>query len=96
MSFARSGDVRFLKCRSTAVKERPEHTAAGHRRFRCLDCAKQSNEWNSGLPNQPQYSSDVIALVVLWRLRYKLSPRDMAEMFLIRGSWCSPIRQSIG
>ena len=28
---------------------------------------------------------DVIALVVLWRLRYKLSLRDLAEMFLIRG-----------
>jgi putative transposase len=27
----------------------------------------------------------VIALVVLWRLRYKLSLRDLVEMFLIRG-----------
>jgi putative transposase len=27
----------------------------------------------------------VIALVVLWRFRYKLSLRDLAEMFLIRG-----------
>ena len=27
----------------------------------------------------------MIALVVLWRLRYKLSLRDLAEMFLIRG-----------
>jgi hypothetical protein len=26
-----------------------------------------------------------VALVVLWRLRYKLSLRDLAEMFLIRG-----------
>ena len=32
-----------------------------------------------------QYSSDVIALVVFWRLRYKLSLRDLAEMFLTRG-----------
>jgi putative transposase len=29
--------------------------------------------------------SDVIALVVLWRLRYRLTLRDLAEMFLIRG-----------
>jgi putative transposase len=28
---------------------------------------------------------DVIALVVLWRLRYKLSLRDLPEMFLMRG-----------
>src|SRR5918998_4613762 len=29
--------------------------------------------------------SDVIALVVLWRLRYRLTLRDLAEMFLVRG-----------
>jgi transposase-like protein len=27
----------------------------------------------------------VIALVVLWQLRYKLSLRNLAQMFLIRG-----------
>ena len=31
-----------------------------------------------------QYPSDVIALVVLWRQRYKLSPRDLAAMVLTR------------
>ena len=30
-------------------------------------------------------TSDVIALVVLWRLRYKLALRDLPEMFAIRG-----------
>ncbi|MFL5285049.1 MAG: hypothetical protein ACJ8AW_29765, partial [Rhodopila sp.] len=35
--------------------------------------------------NRAQYPSDVIALVVLWRLRYKLSLRDLPEMFAIRG-----------
>jgi putative transposase len=77
--------VRCPKCRSTAVKERPERTAQGYRRFRCLHCTKQCNERGSGLLNRTQYPSDVIALVVLWRLRYKLSLRDLAEMFLIRG-----------
>src|ERR1700693_815533 len=77
--------MRCPKCRSTAVKERPERTAQGYRRFRCLDCTKQFNERSSGLLNRTQYPSDVIALVVLWRLRYKLSLRDLAEMFLIRG-----------
>ena len=32
-----------------------------------------------------QYPSDVIALVVLWRLRYRLTLRDLSEMFLVRG-----------
>jgi transposase-like protein len=35
--------------------------------------------------NRTQYPGDVIALVVLWRLRYKLALRDLSEMFLIRG-----------
>ena len=35
--------------------------------------------------NRAQYPSDVIALVVLWRLRYRLTLRDLAEMFLCRG-----------
>ena len=43
------------------------------------------NERSAGLLNRSQYPSDLSALVVLWRLRYKLSLRDLAEMFLIRG-----------
>jgi transposase-like protein len=35
--------------------------------------------------NRAQYPSDVIALVVFWRLRYKLSLRDLPEMFALRG-----------
>jgi transposase-like protein len=70
---------------SAAVTERPERTARGYRRFRCRDCGKQYNERSGGLLNHAQYPSDVIALVVLWRLRYRLTLRDLAEMFLVRG-----------
>jgi transposase-like protein len=35
--------------------------------------------------NRTQYPSDIIALVVLWRLRYRLTLRDLCEMFLQRG-----------
>ncbi len=77
--------MRCPECRSRAVRERPERTARGYRRFRCGDCGKQFNERSTGLLNRTQYPSDVIALVVLWRLRYKLSLGDLAEMFLIRG-----------
>jgi putative transposase len=42
-----------------------------------------------GHPNQSTAISDgcadVVCLVVLWRFRYKLSLRDLAEMFLQRG-----------
>ena len=74
-----------IGCGSTAVSERSERTAQGYRRFRCRTCGKQFNERSAGSLNRTQYPSDVIALVVLWRLRYKLALRDLPEMFLIRG-----------
>jgi transposase-like protein len=40
----------------------------------------------TGTPfNFLEYPTDIVLLVVLWRLRYKLSLRDLAEMFLERG-----------
>jgi putative transposase len=77
--------MRCMGCGSTAVSERPDRTTQGYRRFRCRACTKQFNERSGGSLNRTQYPSDVIALVVLWRLRYKLSLRDLSEMFLIRG-----------
>ena len=77
--------MRCLECGSEAVTERAERTAQGYRRFRCRACGKQFNERSGTLLNRTQYPSDVIALVVLWRLRYKLSLRDLPEMFAMRG-----------
>jgi putative transposase len=77
--------MRCLECGSEAVTERPERTAQDYRRFRCRTCGKQFNERSGTVLNRAQYSSDVIALVVLWRLRYKLSLRDLPEMFAVRG-----------
>jgi putative transposase len=72
-------------CGSVTVAERRDRTAQGYRRFRCRDYGKQFNECSAGLLNRAQYPSDVIALVVLWRLRYRLTLRDLGEMFLQRG-----------
>jgi putative transposase len=77
--------MRCIGCGSTVVSERSDRTAQGYRRFRCRACGKQFNERSTTLLNRTQYPSDVIALVVLWRLRYKLSLRDLPEMFLVRG-----------
>src|SRR3954471_8293123 len=74
-----------VTCGSAGVTERPERTAQGYRRFRCRDCDKQYNERSGSLLNHTQYPSDVIALVVLWQLCYRLTLRDLAEMFLVRG-----------
>jgi putative transposase len=77
--------MRCIECEAAAVTMRPEHTAQGYRRFRCRLCGKQWNECTGTLLNRAQYPSDVITLVVLWRLRYKLSLRDLPEMFAVRG-----------
>src|ERR1700758_5544662 len=77
--------MRCIGCSSAALTERPERTVQGYRRFRCRACGKQFNERSPTALNRAQYPSDVIALVVLWRLRYKLSLRDLVEMFALRG-----------
>src|SRR5262245_42945423 len=72
-------------CESTATTERSERTELGYRRFRCRACKREFNE-RSGTPfNRLQYPTDVVCLVILWRFRYKLSLRDLAEMFFQRG-----------
>ncbi len=56
-----------------------------YRTFRCRSCRRRFNE-RTGTPfDHLQVPTDVVLLVVLWRLRYKLSLRDLAEMFLARG-----------
>ena len=85
-----------VACGSAAVTERPECTARGYRRFRCRGCGQQSNERTGTALNRAHYPADVIALVVLWRLRYQLSLRDLAEMFLARGLVFSQRRSGLG
>src|SRR3712207_3778961 len=72
-------------CGSAAISERPDRTARGYRRFRCRGCGKGFNERSDGLLNRAHYPSDVIAPVVLWQLRYRLTLQDLSEMFLQRG-----------
>jgi putative transposase len=72
-------------CESTATTERPERTELGYHRFRCRDCQREFNE-RTGTPfNRLQYPTNLICLVILWRVRYKLSLRELAEMLLQRG-----------
>jgi putative transposase len=77
--------MRCVDCGSTDITERRDRTAQGYRRFRCRACGRGFNGRSSGVLNRAQYPSDVIALVVLWRLRYRLTLRDLSEMFLLRG-----------
>jgi hypothetical protein len=72
--------MRCIECGSSAVSKRPKHTAQGYRRFRCRSCGIQFNERRDSVLNGTRYPSDVIALVVLWRLRYKRNLRDPTEV----------------
>lgn len=72
-------------CATTTTTELPKQTALGYRTFRCPTCRRTFNE-RTGTPyNFLEYPTDIVLLVVVWRLRYKLSLRDLAEMFLERG-----------
>jgi transposase-like protein len=72
-------------CASTVTKEQSKKTSLGYRTYRCSACKRTFNE-RTGTPfNSLEYPTDLVLLVVLWRLRYKLSLRDLAEMFLQRG-----------
>ena len=77
--------MQCIECKSEAVTERPKRTAQGYRHFRCRTCGKQFNERSGTMLNRAQYLSGVIALLVLWQLRYKLTLRDLPEMFAQRG-----------
>ena len=72
-------------CAATTTTELTKCTQLGYRCFRCAACRRQFNE-RTGTPyNYLEFPTDIVVLVVVWRLRYKLSLRDLAEMFLERG-----------
>jgi transposase-like protein len=72
-------------CASTITTGRGKLTQLGYQTFVCRDCKRTFNE-RTGTPfTYLEFPTDIVLLVVLWRLRYKLSLRDLAEMFGERG-----------
>ncbi len=84
-SFSQGIPMNCPHCLSTATTLLIGKTSLGYRTFRCSQCRRKFNERTGTLYNHLQYPTDTVLLVVLWRLRYKLSLRDVAEMFLERG-----------
>jgi hypothetical protein len=70
-------------CESAATTECPHRTELGYRRFCCRTCQRRFNERTGTAYNRLQYPTDVVSLVVLWRVRYKLSLRAK----LVTTSW---------
>jgi putative transposase len=77
--------MRCPHCKATDTGERRERTELGYRRFRCRTCKREFNERTGTCFNHLQYPTDMVCLVVLWRVQYRLSLRDLPEMFLERG-----------
>ena len=72
-------------CLFASTSKRKHRTSLGYLTFCCQDCDKLFNE-RSGTPfNDLQFPTDIVLLAVLWRLRYKLGFRDVAELLLQRG-----------
>ena len=53
----------------------------------CKDCQRTFNERTGTLFNFLEFPTDIVFQVLLRRLRYKLSYRDVAEFFLVTGLW---------
>ena len=73
------------RCSSSSTSELKQKTILGYRSFRCGSCERKFNERTETPFNFLEFPTDVVLLVVRWRLRYKLSLRDLGEMFLERG-----------
>src|SRR5919206_1031722 len=72
-------------CASPTTARQHKTTTLGYQSFRCAARRRCFNERTGPPFNFLEYPTDIVLLVVLWRLRYKLSLRDLAEMFLKRG-----------
>jgi putative transposase len=72
-------------CAATSPRERAKKTKLGYAIFFCPHCRHIFNE-RTGTPfTYLEFPTDIVLLAVLWRLRSKLSLRDVAEMVLERG-----------
>ena len=72
-------------CRSPEIRQLSQTTDLGYSEFRCGGCRRKFNE-RTGTPfNYLELPTDIVFEIVLCRLRYKLSLRNLAGMFLLRG-----------
>ena len=61
------------------------YTDLGYERAKCGDCHRTFNERSETPFNRLEIQTDIALQVVRWYLRYKLSLRDLTEIFQERG-----------
>ena len=73
------------RCQSKTTLRRKARTSLGYKIYYCRQCRRRFNN-RTGTPfNDLQFPTDIVLMAVLWRLRYKLGLRDVAELLLQRG-----------
>ena len=73
------------RCQSKSTVIRKARTSLGYRIYYCLNCKRRFNERTGTAFNDLQFPTDIVLKAVLWRLRYKLGFRDVAELLWQRG-----------
>jgi transposase-like protein len=72
-------------CQCFGIRNLNRTTGLGYATFRCANCRRKFNE-RTGTPfNFLEFPTDIVFEIVLCRFLYKLSLRDLAQMFLLRG-----------
>ena len=72
-------------CHSKSTLKRNARTSLGYRIYFCRACKRRFNERTGTAFNDLQFPTDIVLMAVLWRLRYKLGFRDVAELLWQRG-----------
>jgi putative transposase len=76
-------------CAAITTRKRTKKTQLGYTTFFCPHCCCPFHERTGALFNSLEAPTDMVLLAVVWRLRDKLSLRDVAEMVLERGFVCT-------
>ena len=58
-------------CSSYVTTRLARNTSLGYPTFHCSQCKSKFNERTGTVYNHLQFPTDIVLLVVLWRLRYK-------------------------
>jgi hypothetical protein len=79
-------------CSSTITKEQTQKTTLGYRTFRCSACKRRFNERTRTPFHFLEYPTDVVLLVVLWRLRYRTLACGISLKCFWGGASCLPMK----
>ncbi len=71
-------------CQSDDTRNLDAATDLGYCCFRCRQCRRRFNERTSTPFNHLEFPTDIVFQVVVFRLLFKLSLRDLVRMFLMR------------